>query len=179
MALKEHECPGPRNNRDSTCGKECSQDTVFPIRGERRDSTFYSNGPSVNKLTLEPWMDLNFAECNDAYFVVFAGKVLCGLCLQIVLHCKSHKVSFLAQLPSRARLHTKQTTKPDLASGDFHNSVEIASTLMIPHKCSKIETQKDRDPHPASTQFTSSFVFMCLLLGALDLRRVLILPGNL
>lgn len=51
---------------------------MFPIREERRDSTFYSNSPSVNKLTLEPWMDLNFAECNDAYFVVFAGKVLCG-----------------------------------------------------------------------------------------------------
>lgn len=51
---------------------------MFPIRGERRESTFYSNSPNVNILTLEPWMDLNFAEGNDAYFVVFAVKVLCG-----------------------------------------------------------------------------------------------------
>lgn len=85
---------------------------------------------------------------------------------------------FLVQLPFRARLHTKQTKKPDLASSDFHNSVEMASTLMIPCKWSKIEMQKERDPHPASTLFTSPFVCMCLLLGALDLRRVLILPGD-
>lgn len=51
--------------------------SVFSIRGERKDSMYYSNSPNVNILTLEPWANWNFAKYNDAPFVVFAGKALC------------------------------------------------------------------------------------------------------
>lgn len=67
---------------------------------------------------------------------------------------------------------------PNPISGDLHNSVEMASALMIPFKWSKIETQKVSSSQPTSTLFSFSFVFICLLLGAPDLRRVPILPGQ-
>jgi hypothetical protein len=117
--------------------------------------------------------------------IVFAVKVLCGTTPpDCTFTGRAIKHTFwpsfclgLAHIQEKKK-KKKRSQKPALASGDFHNSVEMASALVIPHKWSKIEMQEVGVPHPFSTPFTSPFVFMCLLLGVLDLQRVSILLGN-
>lgn len=127
-------------------------------------------------------MNLNYAQFELCSYCICSQSAVWDYASRLYFHRESHKAHFLAQLLFRARPHSgkkkKRSQKPALASGDFHNSVEMASALVIPHKWSKIEMQEVGVPHPFSTPFTSPFVFMCLLLGVLDLQRVSILLGN-
>lgn len=123
-------------------------------------------------------MILNYLRFYCAHFSVFAGKTRCKTTPLDNVFTIRAKAFILVKLQGRTCWGGKKIKKPNPISGDLHNSVDMASALMIPCKWSKIGTQKVINSQPASTLFSSSFVSICLLLGAPDLRRVLILPGH-